>query len=217
VLLWSCAGQTVVIDTCGSDFDTTLSYSLDGSTHTADDDGPCGTRAVIAQTFASGSHTITIGMYSSGGSYKLRYWCGRSNSNCMHDARCDLARFRRLPGHRACKLLCGCTVNSTLHARLWLQTAIQSVPCRRCIATGLVCRPIPTAAMTYGSCVSIHDAVIVYVAHSRGDTLARIFKTRPSRAAMSWNDGPSASEYRSVTFDSKTRAPSQDTPQPMRV
>ncbi len=87
ILLCVRAGQTVVIDTCDSNFDTTLSYYADGSTHMVDDTGPCGNRAVIAQTFGSGSHTITVGMYSGGGSYNLRYWCGIRNTDCTHDRR----------------------------------------------------------------------------------------------------------------------------------
>ena len=87
MLMCVSAGQTVVLDTCDSNFDTTLNYYADGSYHTVDDTGPCGTRAVIAQTFGSGSHTITIGMYSGGGSYRLRYWCGVKNTNCTHDRR----------------------------------------------------------------------------------------------------------------------------------
>ena len=67
-----CAGQTVVLDTCDSNFDTTLTHHIDGNAHTIDDSGPCGIKAVIAQTFGSGSHTIDVGMYSSGGNYRLR-------------------------------------------------------------------------------------------------------------------------------------------------
>ena len=73
------AGTTVVIDTCESDFDTNLNVRMDGSStwNARDDTGPCGTRTVIAQTFASGSHSIKVGMHSSVwyGSYVLRYWC----------------------------------------------------------------------------------------------------------------------------------------------
>ena len=72
----------MVLETCDSNFDTTLTHSVDGSHHTVDDSGPCETRAVLAQTFSSGSHTISIGMYSSGGNYRIRYWCGILNTNC---------------------------------------------------------------------------------------------------------------------------------------
>lgn len=91
------SGQTVVIDTCDSDFDTTLSFNVDGSTVLRDDDGPCGTRAVIAQTFQAGSHSIRIGMYSGGGNYQLRYWCGVWNSNCKRDVSLPRAIDVRLP------------------------------------------------------------------------------------------------------------------------
>ena len=76
------ADTTVVLETCGSDFDTKLRWNGN-----MEDDGvPCGLQAVMTQTFSGGCHDIRIELYDTGGDYRLAAW----RTGSTYDTACGL-------------------------------------------------------------------------------------------------------------------------------